>query len=361
MLRIRLDHFIVEPAMLILVVAKISEVISPTNFPFLAVFGLAFPFALLVFMTGLVLRLVRGGWKGLIFPIILLFLLQTSIALTIGGFGTVPKLSKESSTISISSFNVRRMDEYKWLEGEETRDNILAFLSTISDDVVCFQELPFAMKPNVSKALNGATVKHATNDSGPAVATTLQIIHTEPWTYADEKFARGIILDVLSKSSNDTIRIFNVHLQSVGFVGGDYDAVRLGPDAEQSKKLWSRLSSAFSIRSDQTKALRATLNSSPYPVLLCGDFNDTPISFALSTLRSGYPEMLDAFASCGSGLGATYVGDIPGLRIDYIMNSPSLEAVSFTTHDIQLSDHRPISAVFSISDNKGRSMNTLKN
>ena len=346
MQRIRIDHFIVEPAMFILAGAKVSELISPDVFPFFAIFGLIFPFALFVFMVGIVLRLLRGGWKGLILPFILFFFLQSSIALTVGGIGTLPEITNGSSLISVGTFNVRRMDEYDWLEGEKTRKDIFNWLTSISLDIVCFQEMPVEMKGEVSKSLDGATVKHVGNGAGTAIATKLEIVNFEPWIFEDESFARGIILDVISPKSEDTIRVFNVHLQSVGLVGGDYDAVRSGPDKEQSKKLWSRLSSAFSKRSAQAIVLRYSIESSPYPVILCGDFNDTPVSFTLSTLRSGSPELFDAFASAGSGLGATYIGDIPGLRIDYIMGSSSLEVVSFETHTVELSDHRPISAVF---------------
>ena len=343
---IKLDHFILEPAMFILVGAKVSELISPEIFPFFAVFGLTFPYALLVFFIGILLRLTRGGWKGLVVPLIMLFFLQSSIALTIGGISGVPELTDDSSTISVGTFNVRRMDEYDWLEGEKTSNDILTWLSSTSLDIMCFQEMPVEMKGEVSKSLDGATVKYAGNSAGTAIATKLKIVDFKPWIFEDENYARGLILDVICPKSNDTIRVYNVHLQSVGLVSGDYDAVRAGPDTEQSKKLWSRLSSAYSHRSAQAQVLRTSIDSSPYPVILCGDFNDTPVSFALSTLRSGSPKLSDAFALAGSGLGSTYVGDIPGLRIDYMMSSSSLEVVSFETHEIELSDHRPISAVF---------------
>jgi len=332
--------------MFLLASAKMGEFISPEVFPLFAIFGLVFPFVLLAFVLGVVLRLFRGRWKGLIVPFLMCFFLQSSIASTLGGIGTVPELKKGSSTISIGTFNVRRLDEYAWLEGEKTRNDIFAWLESTSFDVMCFQELPFEMIDQVSSSLGGATVKHVGTGSGTAIATNLKVAGVKPWIFAEEDFARGLVLDVISPHRKDTIRIFNVHLQSVGLVGGDYDAVRSGPDSEQSKQLWSRLSSAYSIRAAQATALRTSMDSSPYPVLLCGDFNDTPVSFALSTLRSGSPKLHDSFALAGSGLGSTYVGDIPGLRIDYIMSSSSLQVVSFVTHDIELSDHRPLSAVF---------------
>ena len=56
--------------------------------------------------------------------------------------------------------------------------------------------------------------------------------------------------------------------------------------------------------------------------------------------------LFDAFNSVGSGLGATYVGDLPGLRIDFIMHSDRLTPTHFTTHSLRLSDHRPVTAIF---------------
>ena len=85
-----------------------------------------------------------------------------------------------------------------------------------------------------------------------------------------------------------------------------------------------------------------------YPVILLGDFNDTPVSFTLSTLKgSSSTELFDAFSKGGEGLGATYVGDVSGLRIDYILYADEFELHSFNTYPVELSDHRPISAVLS--------------
>ena len=76
--------------------------------------------------------------------------------------------------------------------------------------------------------------------------------------------------------------------------------------------------------------------------MLAGDFNDTPVSYAINAIEN----MHDAFTVAGLGLGATYIGDLQGLRIDYLMYTDGLSAVDFTTCNIKLSDHRPITAKF---------------
>ena len=344
--RFGIDTFILGPAGALIAGAKLSECISPETFPFLAFCGLVFPAALLMFALGVVLRLFRRDWKGMIWPVLFMFWIQNSVILTIGGWGTYSEVSADSNQISIGTYNVRRMDEYKWLEGDKTRDEIVSWLSENKFDVMCFQELPSSMRRKVSNALGTKEIVINKRGSGPAIATSLQIAKYGPWFAPGEDVPRGIFADLIQ--NGDTVRIFNVHLQSVGLEGGDYEAVREGPDAEQRKRLFSRLSSAYVARATQARALREELDTSPHPVILLGDFNDTPVSFALSTLKeSDSCPLFDAFSKGGEGLGSTYVGDVSGLRIDYILYSERFELHEFQTYPLELSDHRPVSAVFS--------------
>jgi endonuclease/exonuclease/phosphatase (EEP) superfamily protein YafD len=85
------------------------------------------------------------------------------------------------------------------------------------------------------------------------------------------------------------------------------------------------------------------MNTSPYPIILCGDFNDTPTSFTYKQLSEG---LNDSFANAGLGIGQTYNGKFPALRIDYILYSPELEIVNFKTSEVSLSDHYPIISAF---------------
>ena len=85
------------------------------------------------------------------------------------------------------------------------------------------------------------------------------------------------------------------------------------------------------------------MNTSPYPIILCGDFNDTPTSFTYKQLSK---DLNDSFTNSGRGLGSTYNGKIPALKIDYILYSPNLNQVDFETNEVKLSDHYPIKSSF---------------
>jgi endonuclease/exonuclease/phosphatase family metal-dependent hydrolase len=81
------------------------------------------------------------------------------------------------------------------------------------------------------------------------------------------------------------------------------------------------------------------MNESPYPMVLCGDFNDLPNSYAYRKVRGN---LADAFTELGSGVGNTYSGIVPTLRIDQIFIDPSFQVTQYFRHKKKLSDHYPV-------------------
>jgi endonuclease/exonuclease/phosphatase family metal-dependent hydrolase len=87
------------------------------------------------------------------------------------------------------------------------------------------------------------------------------------------------------------------------------------------------------------------MNKSPYPVIICGDFNDTPVSYAYHQLTSNYQ---DAFECCGNGIGKTLKGKIPAFRIDYVIYDNNFTPLSYQELKVNLSDHYPVKSEFVI-------------
>ncbi len=108
------------------------------------------------------------------------------------------------------------------------------------------------------------------------------------------------------------VRIFNLHLESYGLGG---------PGG-----ILSRLHDGIQLRSEQAEIVARDVAASPYPVILCGDFNDVPTSYVY---RRVLASMQDGFRARGRGLSFTYQGPLPGLRIDYIFCSPELEFTGY--------------------------------
>ena len=81
------------------------------------------------------------------------------------------------------------------------------------------------------------------------------------------------------------------------------------------------------------------MQSSPYPIILCGDFNDTPLSYAYNTISAN---LKDTFKESGKGIGQTFV-KIPALRIDYILHEKKIRSLNYKQHKKKLSDHYAVS------------------
>ncbi|MDA7502323.1 endonuclease/exonuclease/phosphatase family protein, partial [Chitinophagales bacterium] len=146
------------------------------------------------------------------------------------------------------------------------------------------------------------------------------------------------------------VQLFNVHLQSFKLGREDYQLIEelpdKGPDIEQSKSLLRKLKKGFEMRALQADILREAMDQSVYPVVVAGDFNDTPVSYTYQTLSNG---MTDAFLKGGFGSGGTYAGPLPSFRIDYLL-ADSL----FVIHDFEVisnsnTDHYPITTTLSLS------------
>ena len=87
------------------------------------------------------------------------------------------------------------------------------------------------------------------------------------------------------------------------------------------------------------------IRKSPYPVIVCGDFNDTPVSYAYRTVLG---DLKDAFVESGRGISNTYNGILPSFRIDYILYDPKFSAGNYRRDKVYLSDHFPVRCLLNI-------------
>ena len=94
-------------------------------------------------------------------------------------------------------------------------------------------------------------------------------------------------------------------------------------------------------RSRQANIIREQIEQSPYPVIVCGDFNDVPMSYTYRTLAS---KLNDSFSEMGNGYSYTFCGFFDLLRIDYILSSKQFRTLSYEVLPIKLSDHYPVMA-----------------
>jgi endonuclease/exonuclease/phosphatase family metal-dependent hydrolase len=110
---------------------------------------------------------------------------------------------------------------------------------------------------------------------------------------------------------------------------------------EEIKDISFRFRDALKKRAKQVEIVTNHILNSPYPVIVCGDFNDSPISYNYRQMRRN---LNDAFIEAGAGVGHTYKGFFPSFRIDYILYNQEFKATSYSSPRIVFSDHYPVVA-----------------
>ena len=104
-------------------------------------------------------------------------------------------------------------------------------------------------------------------------------------------------------------------------------------------KFSSKMNEAYNVRAKQADIVAKTIEQSPYPVIICGDFNDVPVSYTYTTIKQ---DLLDTYATVGTGYGNTYSHKLFPFRIDYIMVDPSFHPISSRAARVKYSDHYPV-------------------
>jgi vancomycin resistance protein VanJ len=330
----------VVPGLVLVALGEVGARVDPTWFPWLAPFGLTYVWGWLLLLLGVFWRLLSFRWLKVVVPTAVLVATWPSASLLWSLGGGTPTLDADGRW-SLLTFNVRRLDEFEWLAGDSTRRELASWFNKNTDDVWCLQEFPGGGADVLKRSgWHGDPQEIVTwpNGSGPAIITSFEVNRVSSWMFGE---GAGRVLEVDLTTPGGTVRVFNVHLQSLSMSRADYAAVEDGPNREEGKRILALLTKAYRMRAGQVKELMEKMKENPWPVVVAGDFNDVPVSFALRSLRKS--GLRDSFEQASWGMGATHIGTVPGLRIDGALVDSSFHVLKHTTYPVTLSDHRPVS------------------
>ena len=331
---------------------------DPVHWWFIGLFTMCLPYILLLLIAFLILWLFKKRiWAliSLITIILTWYPTQNIIPFRISSPFTI---EKKPGTIRIMSWNVESFDILEHKKHPKVKQEMIDLINQYQPDIACFQEMT-AGEDNKAinyigeflKKLQFASYHYSYNTKldydelhhfGVIIFSKFPIINKQ--TVGDNPFDYNSIFqyaDILAGS--DTIRVFNIHLQSLRFTQNNIqflDNPTLNDsDIIKSKNIIYKLKQGFLRRRNQAIAIKAEMNRSPYPVLLCGDFNDVPNSFAYETIGD---DMQNAFEEKGRGIGRTFYSIAPTLRIDNIFADKHFKIEQFRKIGEKLSDHFPI-------------------
>ncbi len=285
-------------------------------------------------------RLLRAGWM---------------VALVVAGLFEVPLFWKpqlgrtygdgisERGSFRVMSYNVRYFYD---AEGESSIDRIADLVDSLKPDVVCFQEFNARLAARSERfAELGTRYESARFDLAEDAETELAVLSRYRIVRSGVVLAPESSVWADVAIGDDTVRIFNNHLHSTAIKAADNDYIVhhgfIGDTARETRfrSIAGRLRRNGLRRAAQVDSIVGAMEPAPLRIV-CGDFNDTPLSYVYRTMSRG---LNDAFSECGSGYSHTYRGFFNMLRIDYILGSPSLKTISYEVpEEIDCSDHYPV-------------------
>ena len=335
-----------------LLLSYLAVHISPANFAFPAYFGLAYLYLLFINILVVIIWVVRLKFEA--------FISIAVIIIGINHFSNYIKLSKskgdKSDTFKVMSYNVHLFNMYESKNAKSSENDIMKLLKEEDADIICLQEVFIlgdvaAKERTIRTALGGKhtsylkTYQRSNNRAfGVMILSKYPIVGRGEIVYP-ESSSLTIYADILI--DKDTFRIYNSHLQSFNLGSLEKtlfeEIIRDEEKISKVKDLRVRLKKGFVKRALQAQELKKHIDASKYPVIVAGDFNDTPVSYTYRSIRKG---LNDSFVSSGHGTGFTYRGNYPPNRIDYILYDKMITNSHFEILKAKYSDHYPIMAWF---------------
>ena len=333
---------------IVMLLVGYSDRLNPTDHPILSTVGMTFPFFLLANMAFLVFWLVFK-WSRAWLPVVGFFLayVPINIYIPLHTSQEVP-----DGTIKLISYNVCSYGgNYKYENGFE---KVLGYLNDQQPDIVCIQEDADTWRRYVFKEYSKTfayndTLVLANNEltlNALGIHTRFPIVKRERIAYSS--LSNGSAAWWL-KVDNDTLIVINNHFESCHLSTQDRNQYRHIIKGEiprdslrtESQMLLVKLAEANAKRAGQIRTVRKYVESHPgYPVVLCGDFNDNPISYSRHTMST---VLTDCFVATGRGVGLSYNQKAFSFRIDHVSCSEDIQPFNCQVDsEMDASDHYPI-------------------
>ena len=325
-----------------------------------SVLTLALPYLAMTMAVVAVLWLLLRQWRALILAVLSIAVSWPSIRVVCPMHLFPPKVKPEEELLQfkVMTFNAQYFiyneDEY-WRNDNRAFD----YLLDCDADLVMIQEGNaghyLQQMPSVTDCYDKLKSKYPYRADNKKTGN-LSILSRYPIEYEDK------ILDTDSnecavfykmKIKGRELHIVNLHLQSLHLSGGDRELYLEYTSPHNMKEkienrdkfrssVWAKLSTAFKLRADQADEVRARIEELGENVIVCGDFNDTPCSYAYRTIRG--KDFEDTYQDCGFGPEITYHENRFLFKIDHILYRGDMRAVNIERPSVKISDHYPLIA-----------------
>lgn len=318
-------------------IAYVLPFLAPKLFPFLSVLTLVLPLFLILNALFFIYWLLQ--LKRQIFLSALLLLMGITFINKFYKFSTTD-LPESENDFLVMSYNVRLFNLFEWMPKDDVSKDIQTFINEKNPDILCIQEFSYAANidlkvyPHRYIFMEGNKIR-----TGQAIFSKFPILEEGHLVFPDSNNS-VIYADI--KKGKETIRVYNMHLQSIKI---SPDVNEMSENVEEinqqkSQVMIKRIGRAFSKQQQQAEIIKDHKKDCAYPIIICGDMNNSPFSYVYRSVKGN---LNDAFEEAGSGFGKTYNFRYYPARIDYILTDPGMKVKRFETYsDFVNSDHFPI-------------------
>ena len=318
-------------------IAYVLPFLAPKLFPLLSVLTLILPLFLILnalFFCYWLLQLKRQVFlSGIVLLLGITFISKfykfSSNALPV-----------EEKDFTVMSYNVRLFNLFDWIKSDDVGDKILSFINQQNPDILCIQEYSENAKIDLRvykyKAvfMEGDKIK-----TGQAIFSKFPIFNQGNLNLIQD--GNNVTFADIRKG-NDTIRVYNMHLQSIK-ISPDVNDISEHVDAinqQKSQQVFLRIRDAFKKQEKQAEILVSHKKRCHYPIIICGDMNNSAFSYVYRNIKGN---LYDCFEEAGTGFGQTYKFKYYPARIDYIFADKRMKVKSFKTFTkFENSDHFPV-------------------
>ena len=336
-----------------------AQTIPPSQYIIFSYLGMGFPLLLILNIIYLLIWIIFLRWKYVIVSLL-------GMACSYNAISTyVPMHSPDKSIpdhcIKFLTYNVRG---FNWLTGDGARSNpILEYIANSGADIICMQEFAVEEKKNKDKLISLDEFDDIMADY--PYRTVIRLGDTDDSCiyglacyskFPIMKVARVPIVSAFNGSAmyeikigRKSLTIVNNHLESNRITAEDKQLFKdLVVNKNRDKldavaySIQQRLGPAFRTREQQANIIASCIEqqrNETHGMIVCGDFNDPPISYSYSTIKGN---MLDSFKNTGRGMGITYHENGFLFRIDYIMHTHNIDSFNSYVDNVDYSDHYPL-------------------
>lgn len=343
----------------LLLLADLSLLISPSKAPFLGMMGIGFEVLTILNLVFVVCWLftTRKAWC----VVSLAALLVSSCSLLSTWSHLSSSTDDQHNRIRVLSYNSMGLQGSTPIK----KNDVLRYVKESGADLVFLQEycvrkdryyptfegVKKYLNPEYSYTYFDFFLHNSQQQFGLAIYSRYPLINKQsiPFEGSYNGACRCDMVVPNDAGGKDTFRLINVHLESNSFTRDELelDQSEFSTEgvAQSALHIAGKLGKAYSKRAVQVQLVEQEIQSSPYPVIVCGDFNDVPVSYTYHHLIHG---LKDSFLESGwLKRGHTFVKRGMGIRIDYILHSPSLQSSEFLIDKVNYSDHFPVQTTLS--------------